>query len=148
MKTKRIPFNINKAQAGAKVITRDGRLVKRLDYCFECEGDSHPIKAYIQEKDGLTTYGFTKNGKFNIHEEIESPHDLFIEEKIKFRLMTHQELSDWLYQCQEEHREMKYKKCLTVYKYYSYYENEANTPADDVLIRRNHGEWQEPLIKI
>lgn len=71
-----------------------------------------------------------------------------INKEVKTRLMTHQELSDWLCQCQEEHREMKYKNCSTVYKYHSYYENETNNPADDVLIRKNHGEWQEPLIEM
>lgn len=69
-----------------------------------------------------------------------------INKEIKTRLMTHQELSDWLYQCQEEYREVKYKKGSTVYKYYSYYEYEANHPAEDILIRKNHGEWEEPLI--
>ena len=69
-----------------------------------------------------------------------------INKEVKTRLMTEQELSDWLCQCPEEHREMKYKNCATIYKYHSYYENEANTPIDDVLIRKNHGEWKEPLI--
>jgi len=69
-----------------------------------------------------------------------------IDKEVKTRLMTHQELSDWLCQCPEEYREMKYKKCLTIYKYHSYYENEANIPADDILIRKNHGEWEEPIV--
>ena len=69
-----------------------------------------------------------------------------INKEVKTRLMTKQEASDWLCQCQEEHREVKYKKCVIVYKYYSYYEYEANNPADDILIRRNHGEWKELLI--
>ena len=147
MKTKRIPFDINKAQAGAKVITRDGRLVKELD-CFDCEGNSHPIIAYVQEENGLTTYGFTKNGTFNIHEEIKSPHDLFIEEEEKTRLMTHQELADWLRKCPEECREFKYKGNSAVIAYHDYYENEANTPVHDVLIRRSHGEWMEPQMEV
>lgn len=71
-----------------------------------------------------------------------------INKEVKTRLMTHQELSDWLCQCSEEHREMKYKKCATIYKYHSYYENEANISVDDILIRKNHGEWKEPLIEM
>lgn len=70
-----------------------------------------------------------------------------INKEVKTRFMTYQELSDWLCQCPEEHREMKYKNCATIYKYHSYYENEANNPANDVLIRKNHGEWEEPIIK-
>lgn len=69
-----------------------------------------------------------------------------IDKENKTRLMTEQEVSDWLCQCPEECREFKYKNCSTVFKAYSYYENKANSSANDILIRRNHGEWQEPLI--
>ena len=71
-----------------------------------------------------------------------------INKEVKSRLMTEQEVSDWLCQCPEECREFKYKDCLTVLKAHAYYEDKANNPADDILIRKNHGEWQEPLIKI
>lgn len=71
-----------------------------------------------------------------------------INKEDKTRIMTHQELSDWLCQCPEEYREFKYKECSTVVRFHDYYENEANTPVENVLIRRNHGEWEEPLIEI
>lgn len=70
-----------------------------------------------------------------------------IDKEDKTRIMTHQELSDWLCQCPEEYREFKYKECSTVVKVHDYYENEANTPVENVLIRRNHGEWKEPIIE-
>ena len=69
-------------------------------------------------------------------------------EEIKNRRMTNQELADWLCQCPEECREFKYETCSTVLKVHVYYEEKANDPAEYILIRKNHGEWEEPLIKI
>jgi hypothetical protein len=67
----------------------------------------------------------------------------------KTRLMTHQELADWLRDAPEEHREYRYAGDKDVYNTYDYPEIEAKTPVDEniITIRRNHGEWQEPLIE-
>lgn len=66
----------------------------------------------------------------------------------KTRRMTNQELADWLRDCPEEHREWKYKNGDTVFSEYPYNMNYANEEVGDILIRSNHGEWEEPLIKI
>ena len=70
-----------------------------------------------------------------------------IEKEVKTRAMTNQELADWLCQCPEECREFKYETCSTVLKVHVYYEDKENEPAEHILIRKNHGEWQEPLIE-
>lgn len=64
--------------------------------------------------------------------------------------MTNQRLSHWLVECPQEHREFKYKydDKSVVYNYRAYCEETADDPCPDVLIRRNNGEWEEPLIVI
>lgn len=68
--------------------------------------------------------------------------------EIKTRKMTHQELSWWLRDCPEEHRECKFLGGHTVYSSYGFNEKEANTPIENIFIRKNGGEWQEPLVEI
>lgn len=68
--------------------------------------------------------------------------------EVKTRRMTNQELAWWLRKCPEERREYKYKDCSNIHNTYNYYEDEADNPClDDVLIRKNGGEWQEPLVE-
>ena len=69
------------------------------------------------------------------------------EVKPNSRLMTFQELSDWLRDSPEEHREYKYVDSSTVRNSYAYREEDTSKLADDIWVRRNHGEWEEPLIK-
>ena len=76
-----IPFDIEKAKQGAKVVTRDGHNVRIL--CFDRNSDEYPIIVLIQRKDdededAVETY--TKNGKYNIADD-ESDDDLMIEEE-------------------------------------------------------------------
>lgn len=76
-----IPFDIEKAKQGAKVVTRDGHNVRIL--CFDRNSDEYPIVVLIQRKDdededAVETY--TKNGKYNIADD-ESDDDLMIEEE-------------------------------------------------------------------
>ena len=76
--------------------------------------------------------------------------DAFPTEKdTKIRSMTNQELADWLRKCPEEFREFTFKDGTGwVYSYLDYLESEADEPAKkNKLIRRNHGEWEEPLIE-
>ncbi len=66
-----------------------------------------------------------------------------------FRRMTNQELSWWLRDHPEECREFKYEGGGDyVYSSYDYTINQANTQVWGKLIRRNGGEWQEPLVEI
>lgn len=77
------------------------------------------------------------------------PSDYRIKTKSKIICMTYQKLSDWLRECPEEHREWKYESIGTVNVTFEYEEDEANEKiSSGILIRRNHGEWQKPVIEI
>lgn len=78
----RIPFDIEKAQAGAKVVTRDGRTVRIVAYDME---NIYPICAIIRSQEG-TEYPevYLKNGCYD-EDGIENNCDLFIEEESKYR---------------------------------------------------------------
>lgn len=64
------PFDLEKALAGAKVVTRDGREVTQLTK-FDVRGD-FPLTGIIQNK----RESFKLNGKYSDH--IESHYDLFM----------------------------------------------------------------------
>lgn len=78
----RIQFDIAKAQAGAKVVTRDGRTVRIVAYDME---NIYPICAIIRSQEG-TEYPevYLKNGCYD-EDGIENNCDLFIEEESKYR---------------------------------------------------------------
>lgn len=78
----RKPFDYRKAQAGAKVVTRDGRTVRIVAYDME---NIYPICAIIRSQEG-TEYPevYLKNGCYD-EDEIENDCDLFIEEEPKYR---------------------------------------------------------------
>ena len=144
MKTKLVPFDIEKAKQGAKVVTRDGRNV-RIGF-YDLKNKEYPVGA-VETNNGEGIIYFSKKGKYNPFEG-ESNLDLFIEEEVKTRRMTCRELADWLCQCPEECREFKYEGGGDyVYSSYDYTINQANTQVWGKLIRRNGGEWQEPLIE-
>lgn len=77
------PFDIEKAQAGAKVVTRDGRTVRIVD--FSIRRGLYKILAVIPSNDtneeGI--YLFPASGKF-LPDEL-SENDLFIEEGSTYR---------------------------------------------------------------
>ena len=51
METKNLkPFDLEKAKAGAKVVTRDGRNVRII--CWDREESTYPIVALVMDKDG------------------------------------------------------------------------------------------------
>lgn len=140
-KKKLIPFDPAKAIAGAKVVTSDRRPVKIIEYNRKSIDGEQPIVGMVDFGRYEDIYIFKENG--------EGDFKLFIEEDVNTRPMTRQELSDWLRECHEEHRECKYENgCSSVYTSYAYKEAEASKSVDDVLIRRNHGEWEKPLIEI
>lgn len=63
--------------------------------------------------------------------------------------MTNRELALWLRSCPEEFRECKYLPENTICYAFSYREDDADKPVEDFFaIRRNGGEWQEPLIEL
>lgn len=68
--------------------------------------------------------------------------------KVKTRRMTHRELAWWLRDKPEEHRELKMSVDDPIIDSLYYYDNETNeTVNKDIIIRRNGGEWIEPLIE-
>lgn len=73
-----------------------------------------------------------------------------INKEVKTRFMTNQELSWWLKEHPEEHREMTFSdKDNYIASYYSYFKNKVDeTVNSNTLIRKNGGEWQKPLIEI
>lgn len=145
MKTKLIPFDVEKAKAGAKVVTRCGYPVRMSDFDVE-DKDGYKLLGIIDINGNEVPYSFKETG-CRIGPEIKRDYDLFIEEEVKTRRMTNQELSWWLDGPLEEHRE--YIRTSWIYRRYSYLNGEANKPVEaDIYIRKNGGEWQEPLVEI
>ena len=210
---RRVPFDIEKAKAGAKVVTGYGYPARVC--LFDLKNKYTPIVAAVEIHGVETPFTFTKEGRLLIDTGVDDNLGLFIEEEVvhpKFkvddvmrllveaedditeglpvvvsiddeyyhcnnetiaikdqddyefppmnakqkssnevkpnsRLMTFQELSDWLRDSPEEHREYKYVDSSTVRNSYAYREEDTSKLADDILVRRNHGEWEEPLIK-
>lgn len=210
---RRVPFDIERAKAGAKVVTGYGYPVRVC--LFDLKNKYTPIVAAVEIHGVETPFTFTKEGRLLVDTGVDDNLGLFIEEEVvhpKFkvddvmrllveaedditeglpvvvsiddkyyhcnnetiaikdqddyefppmnakqkssnevkpnsRLMTLQELSDWLRDSPEEHREYKYVDSSTVRNSYAYREEDTSKLADDILVRRNHGEWEEPLIK-
>ena len=72
-----------------------------------------------------------------------------IKKEVKTRRMTNQELSWWLREHPEEHREMTYSdEDNYVSSDITYLKSEANIQVyEKIVIRKNGGEWEEPLIE-
>ena len=69
-------------------------------------------------------------------------------EEVKKRRMTHQELSWWLRDCPEEHREYGFCDDEGVRYSHTYRKDSADKEVEkEYRIRRNGGEWEEPLIE-
>lgn len=145
--TRLISFNIEKAKAGAKVFTRNGNQV-RIGF-YDAKDDKFPIVAAILSDNGAEDIiQYTKNGTFCINES-KHPLDLFIEEEVESKYVTNQELADWLRDYPNEHREYKHSEGDLVFNTFAYQEIHAHEPIqNDILVRRNHGEWKEPLVEI
>ena len=72
-----------------------------------------------------------------------------IENEERSARMTNRELALWLRSCPEEFRECKYLPENTICYAFSYREDDADKPVEDFFaIRRNGGEWEEPLIEL
>lgn len=151
MKTRLIPFDIEKAKAGAKVCTREGYEV--TIFSFDCGDNNFPIVGAIHVGVGMHPIIhrlWSENGYASpaAIDESNEEDDLLIEEEVevKTRLMTHQELSDWLRDCPDEHRECRFRDSDLVFTYFDYSDTEASTPVEKIFVRSNHGEWKIPVI--
>ncbi len=141
MKTKLIPFDAEKAKNGAKVVTRYGYPVRIL--CYDLEDSRLPIIAAVK-KDGKEIPGqFTIEGNFYPNKE-EDGFDLFIEEEVKERLMTYEEVALWL--TEMPHRQYKMFRGSCISTNFSYNEESKDEEATDILIREDKGEWHRPTI--
>ena len=70
-------------------------------------------------------------------------------EKPKYRRMTNQELAWWLQD--GKHREWSYRflNDAIAHSYFDYPVSGTDKPVDDdILIREDDGEWQEPLVEV
>lgn len=142
MKTIRIPFDLEKAKAGAKVVTDDGNSVKILEYNKRLQNSDETIMVALVD---MGSYDDVCHFR---HDGLGFPHTLFIEEEIKTRRMTIKELAWWLRDHPEEHREFKYKDTQKVDSHGSYNECDQNEECNqNIVVRRNGGEWEEPLIE-
>lgn len=77
-------FNIEKAKAGAKVVTRDGRHARILAYDLKDEDYKVAIAIQSEESYSEEVYSFTEEGKFYLNGK-QSDKDLFIEEEPTIR---------------------------------------------------------------
>lgn len=144
-KYKTIPFDINRInEEGVKVVTRDGRTVRI--FCT----DANNVRNVFGLINGAHDYSscWYLNGR--VYSDYEVGADLFLQVPIRQRRMTEQELAWWLRDCPEEHREYKFENSIInfVKSTYEYQEKSANEEVEKfVLIRKNGGEWEEPLIE-
>ena len=103
----------------AKVIS-----VVKTDACI------YPVLSIMKDDVGYNTFRHCA--------EIEEP---------KTRRMMYKELSRWLRE--KPTREWKYKDGISVYGYYGYREEWADGEVtEDIFIREDYGEWQEPLVEV
>ena len=146
MKTRRVHFDLDKAKNGAKIITRNKKSVRILDY--NLKSIDTPIVAAVMEDTYEHVFKYKINGKHECKSLCEF--DLFIEEEVKTRRMTNQELAWWLRDSPEEHRECSMlNDDGSVFDRHIYYDEDANEPVKDgIIIRKNGGEWEEPLVEI
>lgn len=146
-----IPFDVTKARQGATVVTRDGYKVKIYDY--DCGDNNYPIVGFIfVDKATILPQKWKEDGTASpsqIDKSTEN-NDLFIIEEsaeVNTRRMTHQELAWWLRDHPEEHRELKMSVDDPIIDSLYYYDNETNVTVNkDIIIRRNGGEWEEPIV--
>lgn len=77
---KKIPFNIEKAKAGAKVETRNGRPARIV--CYDKKPETYPILALVKYKDSEYPIAYAANGRYCPQGvDCEYPHDLMIVEE-------------------------------------------------------------------
>lgn len=151
---KRKQFNVEEfiSNTETPVETRDGRKVTIIsterNYLKRIVGDIHnDICGFRSPVDGVLLCDWYGDGSYCSCNK--DPKDLFFSVKKKKRRMTNRELAWWLREHQEEHREACGKVTDCVFSTYTYWRGGESCPCpDEMLIRRNGGEWEEPLIEI
>ena len=143
----KIPFDLDKAKPGMKIVTRCGYPVKLIDYPIK--NNQYPLLGIIsKDEQKEEPASFTNTGNYHFGHE-ESEYDLFLEIEIeeKIRRMTNYELAKWL---AEENGHFKQKKYGSIIETSHWYHNEDEDEEvhDDILIREDKGEWRKPLIKV
>lgn len=139
-KTKLMPFDIEKAKNGAKVVTRCGMPVRLLSY--DVKGKT-PIVAAINCGRCEDVFSFYENGK-PFSGSKPDDFDLFIEEEVEARFMTLEELSLWL--SEKPHRQCMITTTAFITSNIGYNISHKDDKAEAYLIREDGGEWMEPVI--
>ena len=85
MKTKLIPFDLAKAKAGAKIVTRGGKTARLVD-CNLRNSENRNLLVVIEDDKKSYTYDYSSNGIFFDSEVNTSVNDLFIEEEVESEL--------------------------------------------------------------
>lgn len=145
-KTKTIPFDLDKAKQGAKVVTRGGYSVRIVDY--NIKDKNFPILGVIAISENKEeAFQFKENGNLRIDDQ-QSRFDLFLEEKNKVRRMTHKELAYWLSPIHGHFRQC-ITECGNIVTTLLYSKDEENDEVANIykLIREDFGEWEEPLVE-
>ena len=141
-----IPFDLKRAlkDKDVKVKTRGGEDAKII--CYVARNEKRII-ALVDFGNGEIPFQYFDNGRHYVDSDCNL--DLVLEVSIKKqRRMTNRELSWWLRDCPEEHREMKYTSFDLVCNSHSFEANKANEEcSSDILVSINGGEWSEPLIE-
>lgn len=142
---KTIPFDVNRInEEGIKIVTRNGRNARVICTDHRGSGDESLI-ALIDYGGYESVAQLYKSGKVYCNKEADD--DLIMFVPYNRRRMTNQELSWWLRDCPEEHREWKYNSNDYIYDTYKYDECETNYECGNyILVRRNGGAWEEPLV--
>lgn len=150
-----ILFDITKAKTpknpkGLEVVTRDNHKVEILT--TNKRGSSCNIVTLVEEFDSYrrelmdVVIEYLPNGTpLSGNENL----DLFLKQPVKPRRMTNKELSWWLQEHPEEHRENMFKDGDWISSSFSYNIKNADEEVSDcILIRSNGGSWKEPLIEV
>ena len=149
---KLIPFDVTKAKThqnpdGLEVVTKNNQKVEILT-TSKC-GNPYHIVALVEivdtyhnkVSDRIVSYSHEGISQFN-----EDDIQLFLKQPVRPRRMTYKELSWWLQEHPEEHRETKFKQGNWIATYFTYtVENADEEVSNCILIRANGGEWKEPL---
>ncbi len=71
------PFDLEKAKAGAPVVTRDGRKARIV--CFDIKNEDYPIGVVLEDRKGGEYLGcFTNQGRYNANDLEQNVSDLFM----------------------------------------------------------------------
>lgn len=150
MEDKRKPFNINNfiSNEETPVETKSGKRVfihttKRVNAQFNFY---QIIGEILYDDSSWGLYWWSIEGRWDQTDK--NKRDLVFSLKKTTRRMTNYELSKWLKEKSEEHREWKREHTINVCSFYIYKEEDQDVECDkDIFIRSNKGEWRKPLIE-